>query len=113
MSWISANHIHLVSVLSAYSRQARVFDDSAIQERHDIEGCSNDAVIFAQTICLGHGNIGVLKSMENAVFAVDLVGSLGEQLARRFLSQDIALFVRGGQQIGRIGLSIAELHAPE
>lgn len=47
--------------------------------------------------------------MDDAVFALDLVCRLGEELARGLLAQDEALAVGSRQLVGRVGLTEAEL----
>ena len=47
--------------------------------------------------------------MDDAILSLDLMSSLGEQLARRFFSHDIFLAGAVGQLVGGVGLAIAEL----
>lgn len=47
--------------------------------------------------------------MDNLVFTLDLVGRLGEQLARRLLAQNVSLFIGGSDLVRRIRLAEAEL----
>ena len=84
---------HLSSVLRAYIWNGRVFEDTAVEERHDVKGCADDRVVFTQTEGLGDRHIGVLESMEDAILSVDLMGCLGEQLSWWLLAHDILLSV--------------------
>lgn len=48
--------------------------------------------------------------MKNSIFAIDLVGSLGQQLSRRFFTQDILFSSRVSDLVSGIGLTEAELY---
>jgi hypothetical protein len=47
--------------------------------------------------------------VDDAVLALDLVGRLRDELAWRFLAEDIAAAVGRGELVGRVGLAEAEL----
>jgi len=84
---------HLSSVLGAHVWNGRVLEDTTVEERHDVESCAYDRVVFAKTEGLGDGHIGVLERMEDAILSVDLMGCLGEQLSRWLLAHDILFAV--------------------
>jgi len=69
---------HVSSVFGGYVWEGWVFEDAAVEERHDVEGGTDDGVILAKTVCLRDWYIGVLQGVQDAVLAVDLVGGLGE-----------------------------------
>src|SRR5271154_2722315 len=80
---------HFSPVLWADSGEMWLCHHPAIQEFHDVERCPYHTTILAKAICFGYGHVCILQGMNNAVFSVDLVGCLGQQLARRLLSHDI------------------------
>jgi hypothetical protein len=84
---------HLSPVLRAHVWDGRVLEDATVEERHDVESCAYDGVVFAKTKGLGHWHVGVLESMEDAILSVDLMGCLGEQLSWWLLAHDILLSV--------------------
>lgn len=47
--------------------------------------------------------------MYDAVFALDLVGCLGEESAGRLLAHDVFLAIGGGELVSWVGLTEAEL----
>jgi small ligand-binding sensory domain FIST len=100
---------HLSSLCSAHVRKSGVFEDAAVEERHDVEGGADDRVVFAEAESLRDGHVGVLESVQDAVLAVDLVGCLGEELSWGLLAHDILLAICGSQQVCWIALAIAEL----
>lgn len=81
---------HLGPLFRRYARHARILDDPAIQELHNVERRPYDRVIFAQTERLWYGNGGWAQGGDDAVLALDFVGGFGEQFAGRLLSQYIA-----------------------
>lgn len=89
--------------------QGRVFEDAAVEEGHDVEGGAYDAVVFTETEGAWDGHVGLLEGVDDAVFAVDLMGGLGEELARRLLSHDIFGAIGGFEEVGWVALTVAEL----
>jgi len=69
---------HLSSVLRTDVWYARVLYDATVEEVHDVERCANDGVILAETVCLWDRHVGGFESMDDSVFAIDFVCSLGE-----------------------------------
>lgn len=65
-----------------------------------VECTSKNCCILAQTVDLWGRNIASGKGAENAILALDLVRSLGEQLARRLLAQDVLRAGGGGEEVG-------------
>jgi hypothetical protein len=100
---------HLSPVLRAHVWDGRVLEDATVEERHDVESCAYDGVVFAKTKGLGDWHVGVLESMEDAILSVDLMGCLGEQLSRRLLAHDILLSICRFQEVCWVALAIAEL----
>ena len=49
--------------------------------------------------------------MDDPVFPLDIMRSLGKQLARWFLSQNVLLSVCSSEEVGRVRLAEAELYA--
>ena len=77
---------HFSSVRGADAGERRIFEDSTAEEGHDVEGGSDYAVVFAETHCFGDGDVGLFHCVDNSIFAVDLVGSAGEEFAGWFLA---------------------------
>lgn len=86
-----------------------VFEDPPADEGHDVEGRADDGHVLAEAVGSGHGDVGVLEGGDDAVFALDLVGGLGDELARWLLAQDVSRPVRRGELVCRIRLAEAEL----
>ena len=57
-------------------RNARVFENAAVEELHDVEWGADDVVIFAEAVGAGCGDVGGLEGVEDTVFAVHAVRSL-------------------------------------
>ena len=100
---------HLSSVFGAHIWDGRVLEDATVEERHDVKSRAYDGVVFTKTVCLGDWHVGMLESMEDAVFSVDLMGRLGEQLSRWLLAHDILLSICRFQEVCWVALAIAEL----
>lgn len=95
-----------------FSREAghgEVLKDTAVEKLHDVKRRTDDTVVLTEAVGLGDGYIGLLKGMQNAVFAFDLVGRLGDELAWGLLAQDILVTLGIGNLIGRVGLTKAKL----
>nr|POF25990.1 putative methylmalonate-semialdehyde dehydrogenase [acylating], mitochondrial [Quercus suber] len=86
-----------------------VFEDAPIQEGHDVELGPDDGLIITHAEGTWDGHVRGFEGMDDAVFAVDLMGGLGEQFPRGLLAHDISVAVRRGQEIGGIALAVAEL----
>jgi len=84
---------HLSSLLGAHVWDGRVLEDTTVEERHDVESCAYDGVVFAKTEGLGDWHVGVFESMEDAILSVDLMGCFGEQLSWWLLAHDILVAV--------------------
>lgn len=74
-----------------------------------VERASENCRILAQTVDLWGRNIASGESAENAILALNLVRSLGEQLAGWLLAQDVLRAGGGGEEVGRVRLAVAEL----
>ncbi len=64
----------------------RVLEDTTLEERHDVEGGADHGVVFAEAQCAGDRDVGLGHGGDDVVFAVDLVGGAGDDLAGRFLT---------------------------
>jgi hypothetical protein len=52
--------------------------DAAVEVRHDVEGCANDTVIFAEDVGAWNGDIGGGEGRNDSVLAVDSVSGFAE-----------------------------------
>lgn len=86
---------HLAALWGGYVGEGGVFEDAAVEEGHDVEGGADDGVVFAEAVGLWDGDVGGFQGVQDAVFAVDLVGCLGEEFAWGFLAHDILAAVWG------------------
>lgn len=92
------------------TRHGRILEDAPLQELHDVERSPDHGGILTETVRLGHGDIGRAEGLDDAVLTLDLVGRLREQLSWRLFPEDVALARRlGGEQVGWVGLAVAEL----
>lgn len=114
-------------MLGRDARDRRVIKDPAIQVLHylhavsqqslfckwaivtHVECASENCRILAQTVDLWGRNIASGEGAENAVLALNLVRSLGEQLAGWLLAQDVLRAGGRGEEVGRVRLAVAEL----
>lgn len=69
--------VHLRPLLRRHPRDRRVLEYTSIEEFHNVEVAAHHALILAECVCFGHGDIGLLKGVDDAVLAVDLVRGLG------------------------------------
>lgn len=97
------------ALLGTYAGHGEILKDASVKELHDVKGRADDRLVFTEAIGLGYGDIGVLEGVEDAVLALDFMGSLGDELARRLLAHNELLFVGGDDLVGRVGLTEAEL----
>jgi hypothetical protein len=65
--------VHLGSLLWGYVRHRWVLENSAVEELHDVEVGANDLLILTQAIGFGYRDICLFESVDDPVFAVDLV----------------------------------------
>lgn len=87
-----------------------VLKDAALEILHDVKGRPNHRGILAETIRLGHGDVGGAEGLDDAVLALDLVGRLRDELAGGLLAQDVAVAGgQGGEEVGWVGLAVAKL----
>lgn len=89
-------------LLSAHAWHSWVGEMPPVEELHDVECCSNHAVIFAKTIRLGNWYIGVSQCPDNLVLALNFMSCLREQLARGLLAQNDLLAISGSKKVGRV-----------
>lgn len=87
----------------------RLGDEAAIEKLHDIEGCTDDTVIFAQAVCFRNWYVRFSQCIYDAEFAIDLMGGLGEELSGWLLAHNKALARRIGELVCRVGLAKAKL----
>lgn len=97
------------SILGGEIRKVRLSDKAAVQKFHDVESCSDDTVIFAQAVCFRYRYISFAQCIYNAKLAIDLVGSLGEELPGWLLPHNKALAGRISELVRRVGLAEAKL----
>lgn len=74
-----------------------------------VERAAENRRVLAQTVNLWGRNIASGKGAENTVLALDLVRGLGQQLAGRLLTEDVLCAGGGGEKVGRVRLTVAEL----
>ena len=120
--------VHLRPLLRRHPRDRRVLEYTSIEELHDVEVAAHHALILAECVGLGHGDVGLLEGVDDAVLAVDLVRSLRapssacflhmngvgnthfrQELARRLLPHDEFLAIPVRQLVCWVGLAVAEL----
>jgi hypothetical protein len=101
--------VHLGPLVEGHARERCILEDPTFYETHDVERSADNPSIFTQNVGLGGGNIARFKGVNDTVFSLDLVGGLGEQLARRFLAQHKSSTIRGRKQVCWIGLPIRKL----
>ena len=110
-------HIHRRPRLGIHARYTKILKDPPVQKLHHVKRRADNGVVLAQAIRLRHGNphargppgVGLADGAHDAVLALDLVRRLGEELARGLLAEDIADAGGGGELVGGIGLTEAEL----
>jgi hypothetical protein len=73
--------VHLCPLFGCDVWNSWIFEDSAVEELHDIEVGANDLLILTQAESFRDWDVCVLERMENSVFAIDLVGCLDIILA--------------------------------
>jgi hypothetical protein len=73
-------NVHLRSFLRRHPRESRVLEDASVEELHDVEVAAHHALVLAESIGFGYGDIGLLEGVDDAVFAVDLVRGLGSSV---------------------------------
>ena len=78
-----------------------------VGEPHDEELRTDNLGIFAQAVCLGHGEAGGPEGMHHRVFPVHGMRTW-QQLAERLAAQHIAAR-RRVDPVGRVGLTALEL----
>jgi hypothetical protein len=72
----SGLYAHFGPLLGRYFWDRGVFEDTPVEEFHDVEVAAYNAFILAECVGLGHGDVGLLEGMDDPVFAIDLVGCL-------------------------------------
>lgn len=82
---------------------------STVQELHDVEWCTNDAAVLAETERLGDGDIGASERLDDLIFPVDSVRGLGEDFARRFLAEHQFASIGSGELVRGVRLTKTEL----
>ena len=87
--------------------QRAVPETAPVGETHDEELRTDNFRIFAQAVCLGHGEAGGLEGMHHRVFPVHGMRTW-QQLAERLAAQHIAAR-RRVDPVGRVGLATLEL----
>jgi len=102
-------YLHCCSLFWRHAGDGGVLEDPAVEVLHDVKGRADYAVVLAEDVCFGRRDISLLEGVEDAVFSVDSVCSSGQKLPGRFLAHDIAMTVLVCEEIGRIGLAVAEL----
>ena len=107
--------VHLVEngafLRRRHARQGGIPEYAALDVIHDVEGRTDDLRVLAQRVAPGHRHVGVRQRGDDAVFALHRVRR-GQQLARRLAAHDVALAVRGANQVGWVGLTALELFDP-
>ena len=73
-------NVHLRPLLRRHPRDRRVLKYTSIEKLHDVEVAAHHALILAECVGFGHGDIGLLEGVDDAVFAVDLVRGLGSSV---------------------------------
>lgn len=86
-------------LLCAYTRDASVVKDAAVEKFHNVERGANDRSILTHDVWLGDRDIGIFQSSEDLIFALYAVRVLRDLLSGRALAQDKSLAVRGGDLI--------------
>jgi hypothetical protein len=102
-------YVQLCPLVWGDARHGGIFEDTAVQELHDVECGSDHVLILTQAICFGDRDICLFQSMDDSVFAIYFVGGLGEQFARWLLAHDKFVAILVSELVCRIGLSVAEL----
>lgn len=100
---------HFRALVRRNVRDGGVFKDAALQERHDVEGCADYVAVGAETHCARDGDVGGFHGVDDAVFAVHLMGGFGEEFAWWLFSHDEFLAIAGFEEVGWVGLAVAEL----
>ena len=67
---------HLCALLGSYVWDRGVFEDTSVEELHNVEVTAYYALILTECVGFGHWDVGLLESMDDSVLAVDLVGCL-------------------------------------
>lgn len=96
-------------MLWRHAWHCRIFENAAIQEFHDVEVSTNDVAILTEAVGFWDWDVGLLKRVDDSVLAVDLVGSLRQQLAWRLLPHHILLARRICYLVCRVRLAISKL----
>lgn len=74
-----------------------------------VERAAENRGVLAETVNLWRGNIAAGKGAQNTVFALNLMGGLGQQLSGWLLAQNVLCSRGGGKEVGRVRLAVAEL----
>ena len=82
---VGRGNVHLRSLLGRHPRDRWVLEYTSIEELHDVEVAAHHALILAECVGFGHGDIGLLEGVNDAVLAVDLVRSLRAPSSACFL----------------------------
>lgn len=69
-------HVHLRPLLRCHFWNCGVLEDASVKKLHDVKVAAHNAVILTECVGFGDRDIGVLESVDNPVFAVDLVRCL-------------------------------------
>ena len=83
--------------------QRRVPEDAAVDERHEIEGRADHALVLAEREHAGGWIAHAFERLQHAELALDHVGHF-QELARRLAAQHVTA-ARGFDQIGRVRLA--------
>lgn len=97
------------ALLGAHTGHGKVLKDAAVEKLHDVKWRADDAVVLAERVRLGDGNVGVAEGVDDAVLAVDTVRRLGEELPWWLLAHDKLVASGVGDLICRVGLAKTKL----
>lgn len=100
---------HLSSLMGVYPRHSGVVNEASFKALHDVEGSTDNAVIFAEDVGFRDGDIGLFEGVNDLVLAIDSMGCLREELARRLLPENVFRFRRVCDLVCGIALTEAKL----
>lgn len=82
-------YVHLRSLFGCYARNCGIFEDAAIEEFHNVEVAAYHTLILAECVGFWNGDVGLLKGVNDAVFAVDFMGCLEQVVSVPAMRVDI------------------------
>lgn len=106
---ISEGNLQGYPLGGTHPRHCEIGEDPTIQKLHNVEWGSENIIFFVQTVGLWDWDFSSLECRERSIFPLDLMDRPGEELSRRFLSQDIRYSTGVRNFIGWIGLSHLKL----